>query len=54
MEAERQRADVLQLRAISTGTEPDTSPEAPGSLTRNDWQRTGLGITSGPVLWVQQ
>lgn len=41
IEAERQRADILQLRAITSGA-PDTSPEAPGSTETSDAGLRGL------------
>ncbi len=40
LEAERQRADVLQ--ALGAGTTPETSPEAPGSPETNDPAPTGV------------
>jgi DNA-directed RNA polymerase specialized sigma24 family protein len=40
LEAERQRADVLQ--ALGTGTTPETSPEATGLPQTNDPAPTGL------------
>jgi hypothetical protein len=40
LEAERQRADVLQ--ALGAGTAPDTPPEAPGSPQTNDPAPTGI------------
>jgi hypothetical protein len=40
LEAERQRADVLQ--ALGTGTTSDTSPEAPGSPETNESAPTGI------------
>ncbi len=42
LEAERQRADVLQLRAIGTGETPTTSSEAPGSPRGDDQPVHGL------------
>jgi hypothetical protein len=45
LEAERQRADVLQ--ALGTGTTPDTSPEAPQSPVRDGTGQSG-------VLWIRR
>ncbi len=49
LEAERQRADVLQLRAINTGP-PDTPPDASGSTERDDRGLQGvLGLGAAAV-----